>query len=408
MPVKITKSFVDTITSAKKDQFFFDSNLVGFGLKMNSGGKKSYIVQYRINGRKRRYTIGSHGTPWTPDRARTEAKRLLGMVASGEDPAEQKATLRQDLTVAQLCDLYLAEGCATKKQSTIDTDKGRIKRHIKPLIGTRKLKTVNNALVDKMMVDVANGKTAINEKTGLHGRAIVRGGKGTASKCVALLSAMFNFAIRRDLISENPAHGVKKFKENKRDRFLSPEEFKRLAEAIENVGEVNPFAIAIIRVLMLTGLRKNEAALLRWQDILPDHGFILIPDSKTGRKYIPLTEPVMNILDDLPRIEGNNHVFAGRGDKPYQGYVKVWRSIRAKAGLEDVRLHDLRHSFASVGVNSHMSLPIIGKLLGHNDQATTERYAHIANNPAIDAAEAIAAEIAGYTGLTKNKGNHHG
>jgi integrase len=204
---------------------------------------------------------------------------------------------------------------------------------------------------------------------------------------------MFNFAIDRGLAKENPAQGVKKFKDNKRERFLTKGEFERLGEVLTKADDVNPLAIAIIRILMLTGLRKNEVANMQWKDLLEEQSAILIPDSKTGKKFVPLTQPVINIIETLQRVEGNDYLFPGQKNAPYQGFVKVWKSIKLKAKLDDVRLHDLRHSFASVGAMGGESLYIIGKLLGHKDQATTQRYAHIGNNPLVNAAEGIAAEI---------------
>lgn len=393
MAVKITKSFVDKVGPTNRDAFYFDSEVKGFGLKQSVGGKKTYVVQYRINGRKRRFTIGTHGSPWTPDSAKVEAKRLLGLVANNTDPAELKAEIKNDITLGELCDLYLKEGCTTKSPNTIATDTGRINRHIKPLLGNRKIKSVTRSMVERFMIDVANGKTKVDVKTGKRGRAIVRGGPGTASKCVALLSAVFNFAIKRDLLEGNPATGIKKYKDKKRERFLTSNEFKTLGETLAEASQHNPYALAAIKILMLTGLRKNEVINMRWDDLQLEIGVILIPESKTGKKFVPLTQPVATILIGLPKIEGSEFIFPGVDNKPYQGLPKVWSKIRAQAKLEDVRLHDLRHSFASVGAMDGESLYILGKLLGHADQSTTQRYAHIGNNPLTKSAESIASKI---------------
>ena len=396
MAIKITKSFVDKVGPTNRDTFYFDSEVKGFGLKQSVGGKKTYVVQYRFNGRKRRFTIGPHGSPWTPDSAKAEAKRLLGLVANNTDPAELKAEIKNDLTLGQLCDLYLREGCATKSPNTVATDTGRINRHIKPLLGSRKLKSVTRPMVERLMVDVANGKTKADIKTGNRGRAIVRGGPGTASKCVALLSTVFNFAIKRGLLEENPATGIEKYKDKKRERFLTSKEFKTLGETLAAANHHNPYALAAIKVLMLTGLRKNEVINMKWDDLQAELGVILIPESKTGKKFVPLTQPVATILKGLSRIEGCDYIFPGVDNRPYQGLPKVWAKIRKQVNLEDVRLHDLRHSFASVGAMGGESLYILGKLLGHTDQSTTQRYAHIGNNPLAKAAEEIALQIDGY------------
>jgi len=396
MAVKLTKSFIDKISSSNRDAFYFDSDVKGFGLKQSVGGKKSYIVQYRFNGRKRRFNIGQHGSPWTPEGAKREAKRLLGLVANGTDPAELKAKIKNDLTLGDLCDLYLKEGCTIKSPNTVATDTGRINRHIKPLLGNRKIGSVTRSMVERLMIDVANGKTKADVKTGKRGRAIVRGGPGTASKCVALLSTIFNFAIKRGLMEGNPATGIEKYKDKKRERYLTPSEFKALGETLVSASHHNPYAIAAIKVLMLTGLRKNEVINMRWDDLQVELGVILIPESKTGKKFVPFTQPVTTILNSLPRIEGCDFIFPGVDNKPYQGLPKVWAKIRKQVHLEDVRLHDLRHSFASVGAMGGESLYILGKLLGHADQSTTQRYAHIGNNPLAKAAEEIASQIDGY------------
>ncbi len=394
MAIKITKSAVDALRAQDKVQFAFDSDVTGFGIKVSTAGRKSYLVQYRINGRKRRYFIGVHGSPWTPDKAREEAKRLLGLVASGRDPADEKAEHKRDITISALCDLYLAEGCETKKPGTVAIDEGRIKRHIKPLLGTRQISGVTKGDVDKFMRDVANGKTAARVDTKKRGRAVVTGGKGTATKAVSLLSAIYSFAVERKLVEVNPCLGVKKYKDQKRERFLSNEEFMRLGDALNSVEADSPVAVAAVRLLALTGCRRGEILSLRWEDIQKEQRIIVFADSKTGRKAIPMTDPVAEVIDTLPWIKDCPYIFAGRGGKPFQGLPKVWQKIKNEAGLEDVRLHDLRHSFASVGAMGGGSLYIIGKLLGHTQQSTTQRYAHLADDPLRKAANTISLKIA--------------
>ena len=178
---KIIKRAVDALGPGELDAFLWDTDIKGFGLKVTPAGKKIYILQYRIGGRLKRYTIGRHGSPWTPDSARKEAGRLLGLVADNKDPAETKAAAKNEKTIAQLCDQYLAEGCATKKASTLAMDRCRIERHIKPLIGRMRVGVVTRADITRFMQDVAAGKTARDEKTGSRGRSIVRGGKGVAT-----------------------------------------------------------------------------------------------------------------------------------------------------------------------------------------------------------------------------------
>ncbi|MEO5369475.1 MAG: integrase arm-type DNA-binding domain-containing protein [Magnetococcus sp. DMHC-1] len=237
MATRLNKRTVDASQPGDKDLFLFDEDLTGFGLKVTPSGRKVYLVQYRINGNKRRLVIGVHGSPWTPDQARTEAVRLLGMVAKGEDPAEVKAQIKSMPSVAELCDLYMAEGTATKKASTLSIDRGRIERHIKPLLGRKRVDQVTRTDTQRFMSAVAEGKTAADIKTGLRGRAIVTGGKGTATRCMGLLGAIFVFATERGFRADNPTHGIKKFPGERRERFLTGEELTRLGDALREAND---------------------------------------------------------------------------------------------------------------------------------------------------------------------------
>jgi integrase len=397
---KITARSVAAAKSADRDTYLWDSDLSGFALKTTPAGTRTYLVQYRLGGRAattRRVTIGKHGSPWTPDTARKRAKQILGEVASGRDPAEALTEARKDLTVAGLCDLYVSEGCATKKSTTRATDRGRIERHIKPLLGRKRCRSVTRGTVERFMLDVADGKTAADVKTGPRGRAIVRGGPGTATKAVNLLGAIFTFAVNRRLLSDNPVRGVKTFNTRKHERFLSPAELGRLGDTLSVAEEegANPVAIAAIRLLAMTGCRKSEILTLRWEHVDFERGCLRLPDSKTGAKAVPVGAPVLELLTGLSRIDSNPYVLPSSiGEGHFVGLPKIWRRVREKAGLPDLRLHDLRHSFASVGAASGDSLLIIGKLLGHAHTATTQRYAHLSDDPLKATAERISGQVA--------------
>lgn len=399
-PRKITKAVVDRLKPGEKA---WDTATTGFGVRCQRK-YKIFWLKYRFQGRPRWYTIGKHGAPWTVEGARKEAKRLLGQVAAGIDPAEARDRAKGDLTIAELCDLYLREGCATKKPSTVATDRGRIERHIKPVLGKMGVRQVRKGDVQGLLRDVADGKTAIDEKTGFRGRALVTGGKGVATKSVALLSAIFNFAIDLGLCTENPAQGVKTFKSKSTERFLSAEELSRLGEALSGAEQegANPFAIAAIRLLALTGARKSEVLSLHWKRdsngagyVDFDHSCLHLMDSKTDEKRVPLGAPALELLTNLPRIEGNPYVFPGSSSGHYVGLQKVWNEIRRRAGLENVRLHDLRHSYASTAVASGDSLYLVGKVLGHQQASTTQRYAHLSDDPLRAVADRTAQKIAG-------------
>jgi integrase len=401
MTGRLTKAVVDRANPQPTDYFLWDAELKGFGIKVAKGGRKSYVCQYRVgSGRSaptRRMTIGAHGSPWTVDQARAEARKILGRAANGEDPAKEKQDAKKQITVAELCDFYLEQGVATKKASTLVTDKGRIERHIKPLLGKKKVPDVTRADIKRFLQDVANGKTAMDVKTGLRGRAIVRGGKGTATRTVGLLGGILSFAVDSGLINENPVRGVKRFPDKKGQRYLSQQELVALGKALREAADKdeNPSAIAILKLLIFTGARKREIEALRWSEIDFQSGYIQLADSKTGQKAFPLNAGALEVLNGLVRLGDSEFVFPGyRSGGHYQGTPKVWSRIRMTAGLEGVRLHDLRHSFASIAVSGGASLPIIGALLGHENSATTQRYAHLHDDPLRAASEAIGSKIA--------------
>ena len=397
MKAKITKRIVDAAQPGSRDTFIWDVDVRGFGLKVTPVGSRVYVLQRRVGGRMRRFTIGRHGSPWTPDMARDEAVRLLGQIAEGKDPADARAEAKRNISVSQLCDLYLAEGCETKKSSSVARDRSIVSRHIVPLLGRKPIQVLSRADIERFMANVAAGRTARDERTGFRGRAIVRGGKGAANRTVASLSAILSFAVNRGLLRHNPAMGVKRYKNGHKERFLSPAELARLGEALtqaERDGE-NPYAVAAIRLLMLSGCRRNEVLSLEWDWIDFERAALRLPDSKTGAKVVALGAPALELLQSLPRIDGNPHVIPSAvGNGHFVGLQKVWARIRARAGLSDVRLHDLRHSFASVGAASGDRLYVIGKLLGHKQSVTTQRYAHLADDPLRAAADRIAGQIA--------------
>ncbi|WP_312165774.1 tyrosine-type recombinase/integrase [Phenylobacterium sp.] len=402
--IKLTKRLVDAAGAGAKDYFLWDSEVVGFGLKVTRAGLRTYVVQYRLDGRSRRFNIGPHGSPWTVETARDRARSLHGRIVEGEDPQASKVVDRKALTVAQMCDLYLNEGLATRKPSSVATARQDLDNHIKPLIGTKRAALVTPEDVDKLLLAIAAGKTARRAKTGTkRGLSRVRGGKGAANSAISTLGAAFGFAIRRGVRPDNPVRGVRKFPEKKLERFLSPRELARLGEALaaaESLGVENPFAVAAIRLLVLTGCRKNEILGLQrsWVDV--HNSCLRLPDSKTGAKVVHLGSAALEVIEAIPEVVGNPYLLPGRGAvgriADLQG---AWERIRAAAGLSDVRIHDLRHAFASLGVAGGDSLLVIGALLGHRTAATTHRYAHLSDHPLKSAADRISQEAATMMGL---------
>lgn len=422
---KLTKSVVEGLEVKPKDYVVWCAKLPGFGCRVRPSGSKSFIAFYRVGGRNaavRKVTIGAFGKV-TVEEARKAATEILAKAELGEDVAEARTRQRAEMTVAQLCDEYLIEGVETKKASTLVTDRSRIERHIKPLLGRKRLSEVTSADIERFVKDVANGKTALDVKTGNRGRACVTGGKGTATRTARLLGGIFTYAVRRKYVATNPRQGVKLYDDKKGERFLSEPELKRLGATLceaETVGlpwnfnegksekhrplnakhqreVISPFAIAAIRLLMLTGCRLGEILGLRWTEVDLENGLLHLPDSKTGAKRIMIGSPAVAVLESIPRT--GKYVIAGANpDRPRSDLKKPWARIIAHADLDGLRLHDLRHSYASKGAASGMGLTIVGKLLGHRSTATTARYSHFADDPLRRASDAISEAIAAAMG----------
>jgi integrase len=381
---KITKRSIDALRPAADgaEAVLWDSELKGFGVRVQRGGTKSYLLHYRAGtGRGaplRKLTIGRHGSPWTPEAARSEAKRLLGMIEDGADPAADKLAHKQAPTMAALAERFLAEHAdAKRKGSTAAEYRRLLGKLILPALGGRKVADVTRADINKL--HHAN-----------------RAAPYQANRTLAVLSKMFNLAEQWSLRPDgsNPCRHVEKFTERKRERMLSPAELARLGDALA-AYDGSPYPVAAIKLLIFTGARLGEVRELQWDWIDLERGEASLPDSKSGAKILHLPPPALAVLTELPRLDGNPHVIAGA--KPGAALVnleKPWLTIRAAAGLDNVRLHDLRHAFASVAASSGMGLPIIGKMLGHTQAATTHRYAHLASDPVKAAAAVVAGKIA--------------
>jgi hypothetical protein len=272
--VKITKRVVEAAEAQEKDYLIWDDELPGFGLRVFSSGKRSYVIQYRTKGRSRRYTIGLHGA-WAPETARREAKVQLGRVAGGDDPVEDRQLDHKAITVKELCSRYLTDlqaglilgkGGRPKKSSAITTDTGSIERHIIPLLGPRRVKDLTKTDVNKVLKDIMAGKTRVSVKTKkLRGKAIVRGGAGTATRTVGLLGGILTYAVEAGIIERNPAHGVRKPKDNVRKRRLSEAEYRILGRMLRDAAKDEKYATAvgIIRQIALTGCRRSEMIRLK-------------------------------------------------------------------------------------------------------------------------------------------------
>lgn len=381
--MKITKRNVDSQQPSDKAIYIWDSELSGFGLKTLPSGRKTYLVQYRMGGRKgrtRRMTIGVHGTV-TTEQARREAKTLLAQVSLGIDPMADKDQAKQALTMDELLKQFLTEYVDVKLSPRTKVEYHTVIRLKVPISVRRKyIHEISRQDVSRIHQSMSDMPTRAN-------------------KTIMVLSKFFNWCEQYEYRDDhtNPCRYVKKYKEEPRQRFLSQEEQERLRQALVTAEQDNLatiYASESIRMLIFTGARLREILDLKWSYINWELGILSLPKSKTGAKTIYLNPQSIEVLNRIVRQKDNPYVFCGvKQGQPIVNLQKPWRRIRAMADLDDVRLHDLRHTFASVAVMNGMSLPIVGALLGHSKPQTTARYAHLAAEPLRKAAEQVGQHI---------------
>lgn len=387
----------------------WDAAVPSFGARRQRGAAVAYVLKYRtIEGRQRWYTIGRHGAPWTPDMAREEARRLLGEVVRGGDPAADKSAKRNALTVAELCDQYLADVSsgrvltrrkAPKKLSTLTTDKVRIERHIKPHLGRVAVNAVTRDDIEKFMHDVAAGKAAAKGGPGLTASQAT-GGKGAATRTVGLLGAIFTYAVRRRICAENPVRGIIRYADGRRERRLSEAEYAALGRGLADgfTAGIWPPAIHAARFLALTGWRSGEAIGLKWADIDFVRRTATLSETKTGRSIRPLSRQACELLKAITRA-GDLVFPASRGVGRMLGFPKIFVRLAKMSGIPaDVTPHVLRHSFASTAADLGYSELTIATLLGHKGHSVTAGYVHSADTVILAAADAVASHIAGQLG----------
>ena len=371
--------------SVEKDTVFWDSELSGFGVRVYPSGAKMYVVQTRAGGKAaKRVTVGRHGVI-TAEEARRRAALIVARIKAGEDPVPEPlaAKLAQGPTVAELARRWLGEHVAVRcKPRTAYTYRLTVEKHIVPALGRMPALAVGHADV-----------TALH-----HG---LRKTPFMANRAVDTLSRIYNAAGDRGLIPEaaNPCRRVAKYRERARERFLTDAEFRRLGRVLDEAGSrkgVSAHAVAAIRLLLLTGCRKGEILNLRWSEVDLEANELRLADTKTGPRTISLPPEAAAVLAAVPRVAGNPHVIAGRiAGKAMRNLNDPWEIVCARAALEDVRIHDARHSYASRALALGESLPMIGRLLGHTRVETTARYAHLAKDSVRASAVRIAESIAG-------------
>lgn len=384
---KLTKRVVDATAPQSKPIYVWDDQLPGFGLKVLPRGSRRYLVKYRVGGgrkgRQRWYTLGTHGA-LTCEQARDQAQQILAAVARGEDPQANRVEGREAPTVVDLWKRYKREHLPRKKPSSHVDDEHKAHAYILPALGRYRVHDVTRQDVHRLHQSLSDRPYQAN-------------------RVLALLSKMCNLAEAWGMRPEqtNPCRHVEKFRERARERYLRAEEIRRLHEALEEglrTQSENPYIVAAIRLLLLTGARVNEILTARWEWVDWERNVLALPDSKTGSKSIYLSDPAVAVLTDLRGLstsEASPYIIRGRRpDRPLINLSKPWQRVRERAGLDDVRLHDLRHTAASIGVGQGMSLAIIGRLLGHTQASTTQRYAHVDIDPALAAANQIGQTIA--------------
>lgn len=394
------------IGSLQPGQVIWDTVVSGFGARRQAD-PVSYILRYRtqVGGRQRTYSIGRHGAPWVPETARDEALRLLSEIVRGGDPSADKQARREALSVAELCDQYLADAESgrlltrrrlPKAASTLLSDRGRIEGHVKPLLGCLSVGALTRDDIERFMHAVGEGKTRKRMKLDKrHALSNVRGGRGVASRAVGLIGAILAYAIRRGIRSDNPAHGVIRYADGRRDRRLRDEEYAALGagvRAAEAAGDWSP-ALAVICVLATTGWRSGEALNLRWSEVDLGRRTAHLGSTKTGASTRALSMAACAILLAMPRGE---RVFpAPSGDVAMRGFARVWRRVVHRlAGLPtDVTPHVLRHSFASLAADLGYADSTIAGLLGHTGHTVTRRYIHSADSALLAAADAVADRV---------------
>jgi len=408
MKAKLTKKNIEHLKPKARQYSIHDTELPGLLVWVYSSGRKAYAVYYRTQKGKRRTMALGSAAAMPPTEARKAARNILARVARGEDPLEEKREARRrGMKLTELWEAFETgyldhphpagrKGHRPLAESTRRSYRWYWTKYLRPAFGDLRL--------DMIVQDDAER---------LH-RKLGRTSATNANRTLALLGSMFSFAEHAHILprGSNPTHGLVRFEERRRERFLSTEELARLGKALREAEAREPWqAVAAIRLLLFTGARKTEALSMRWEDLDIEHGIWNLPDSKTGARSVFLNAPALALLSGLPRLAGNPWVLPSdrRPTHHFKGLPHAWERIRATAGLEGVRLHDLRHSVASVGRAAGLPLGILQGLLGHREARTTERYAHIGRDPLHEAAETIGRRIQdalgeGGAGLSGNDG----
>jgi len=415
---RLTKRALDAISPVNRPTIIYDTELNGFGVRVMPSGSKAWIVEFRPNGGGRkvatkRITLG-RTTTLNADEARKAARDILAAVRLGQDPARERTLNRRTPIVREFVERYLTEEAELKlKPGTVANYRIYFRKHVIPEIGAVKMNALSSADVAKLHRKIGVAKTV------------------TANRVVEAISSLYRYAATVGVVEKgfNPTSGISAFREVRRERFLTSNELQRLGATLREAETVglpwntdekkstakhlpklekrlivfSSYVTAAIRLLLFTGCRLREILRLRWNEIDFERGMIFLPDSKTGKRTVVLNAPALTVLNSLERIGG--YVILGeKFDRPRSDLNRPWSRITAHAKLETLRIHDLRHSFASIGAGAGLGLPIVGKLLGHATPITTARYAHVDSDPLRLAAERIGCTIEAALGESSTKG----
>lgn len=398
--MRLTKAIIDRAKYEGTNRsrcVLWDDDVRGLGLRIQPSGRKGWILAYRVAGRKRIIALGAYGI-LTLEEARKRARREMGRVCEGKDPMQERIEARSACTTfGDFAKGYLERHAKVRKASWKD-DERRINAFLLPAWGRRRLDMISSADVVRLHQEIGFPTTRTKTPTG---RAARTARPYEANRVARLVGKMFSVAISLGYLPEdapNPARKVEMFEEQERDRFVTPEELPRLLKAIR--AEPNPWIRGAILLQLLTGGRKMEILSARWEDVDWQRGELRIPNTKNRKiHHIPLSTEAIAILRDLPREEGNPHVFPGqRAGAHLVSIDKNWRAIRKAAGLDDVRQHDLRRTCGSYLAAGGASLPVIGKVLNHQSASTTRIYARLADDVGRKPLEAHGSHIAQLAG----------
>ena len=402
---RLTKKAVDAAKSTDGDIFLWDDDLTNFGLRVKKSGVKSFLVQYRnANGRSRRLTLGRYGV-LTVDEARKQARLVLADVARGEDPAESRKLARGATTVEELCREYLDKAergliltrrGEAKSSTTLYSDKGRIERHIIPLLGKRTVKDVTVTDGNRFLRDVIAGKTAADVKTKVRGRAIVKGGKGTAARTMGLLGGIFSYAVDEGYRPDNPFNGIRRPKDETREWRLDEDGYRCLGKCLvsaEANGE-NWQPIIASRVATMTGCRLDEIEGLLKSEVDFTGMALRLGKSKSGKSIRPVGEAVIALLTIASNQSTSKFVFpAITDDRKHHTGLTRWLKKTCSKQIPGITCHGLRHSFSSIAEDLGFSIPTIKALVGHSRSSVTEGYIHKIDSALLAAADRVANHI---------------